>query len=553
MSDAIYLRKSRRDMEAESHGDGETLARHKAALLANAQRLGRTITEIYAEVVTGDSIAARPEMQRLMKDVESGRFEAVHVMEVERLARGDSLDQGLVARAFKYSDTKIITPLKIYDPNNEYDEEYFEFGLFMSRRELKTITRRQQRGRVASVMEGKWPYNKAPYGYTRVKLENQKGWTLEENPTEADVVRNIFRWYTDGYTAADGTTQRIGVSLIVRRLNESGILSRTGRDWLPATVRDLLRNPAYAGWVRWGYRPAVKKIVDGQVQVTTARAAEENITIAKGLHPALISQDTFDRAQEFLARNKSRPGPKQVSMKNPLSGLIRCSRCGRTMVRRPYGNGYPDGLICPYTSCDTVSSTLTTVENALLDTLRLWYAELSAGAPAPSGFADDLELVKAHLSSLHDELDRLRKQLSRAYDLVEQGVYTSDVFLSRSRTLSAQIEETERAIVHEEQEQTRLQLTIQNQSEQLPRLAHVLDTYSPSLPAQERNELLRSILDHVEYSKTSRERWSNGSDMSLDLFPKLPFPSSFHRYSQRPNSSTPMSVRIALTSSNGMA
>ena len=44
----------------------------------------------------------------------------------------------------------IITPIKIYDPNDEYDEEYFEFGLFMSRREYKTIKRRMQRGRVAA-------------------------------------------------------------------------------------------------------------------------------------------------------------------------------------------------------------------------------------------------------------------------------------------------------------------------------------------------------------------------------------------------------------------
>ena len=41
---------------------------------------------------------------------------------------GNTRDQGIVAEAFKYSDTKIITPSKTYDPNNEFDEEYFEFG-----------------------------------------------------------------------------------------------------------------------------------------------------------------------------------------------------------------------------------------------------------------------------------------------------------------------------------------------------------------------------------------------------------------------------------------
>lgn len=55
----------------------------------------------------------------------------VLVVEVERLARGDTSDQGRVAKTFKFSDTLIITPSKTYDPNNEYDEEYFEFGLFM--------------------------------------------------------------------------------------------------------------------------------------------------------------------------------------------------------------------------------------------------------------------------------------------------------------------------------------------------------------------------------------------------------------------------------------
>ena len=46
-----------------------------------------------------------------------------------------------------------MTPAKIYDPNNEFDEEYFEFGLFMSRREYKTIKKRLQRGRVSSAKE----------------------------------------------------------------------------------------------------------------------------------------------------------------------------------------------------------------------------------------------------------------------------------------------------------------------------------------------------------------------------------------------------------------
>ena len=192
---AIYLRKSRVDLEAEAHGEGDTLARHRKTLLALAAAQQLNVTHIYEEVVSGDTIAARPQMQQLLADVDEGLWEGVLVMEVERLARGDTIDQGIVAQAFKVTDTKIITPLKSYDPNNEFDEEYFEFGLFMARREYKVINRRLQRGRLASVKEGKWVGNTPPYGYRRVKLAQDKGFWLEPDPETAPVVRNIFHWY----------------------------------------------------------------------------------------------------------------------------------------------------------------------------------------------------------------------------------------------------------------------------------------------------------------------------------------------------------------------
>ena len=117
-------------------------------------------------------------MQQLPSEVE--QVDGCNTMEVERLARGDTIDQGIVAQAFKLSDTKIITPIKTYDPNNEFDEEYFEFGLFMSRREYKTIKRRLNNGRQASV-KGKRKIcgQLAPYGYERVKIENDKGFAIK--------------------------------------------------------------------------------------------------------------------------------------------------------------------------------------------------------------------------------------------------------------------------------------------------------------------------------------------------------------------------------------
>ena len=141
---AIYLRKSRADIEAEAKGEGETLARHHAQLMELARRRDLNVTRIYKEIVSGENIAARPQMQLLLADISENKYDGVIVMEIERLARGDTIDQGVVAQAFKSTDTKIITPTKTYDPANEFDEEYFEFSLFMSRREYKTIRRRME-------------------------------------------------------------------------------------------------------------------------------------------------------------------------------------------------------------------------------------------------------------------------------------------------------------------------------------------------------------------------------------------------------------------------
>ena len=259
-----YLRKSRADEEAEARGIGETLARHEQLLMETARKLGISITAFYREIVSGDSIVARPQMQKLLADVETGAWAGVLCVDITRLARGETIDQGIVAQAFKYSGTKIITPVKTYDPTNEFDEEYFEFGLFMARREYKMINQRQQRGRLASVKEGKWVANRAPYGYRRVKLHGEKGWTLEPDEN-APLVLDIFRWY------AGEDCERIGTSLIARRLNDAGIPSPSGGEWLPHAVRSILANPAYCGLIAWGRRAVQKNYQDGSLRRSRPR------------------------------------------------------------------------------------------------------------------------------------------------------------------------------------------------------------------------------------------------------------------------------------------
>ncbi len=522
----IYLRKSRADAEAEQRGEGETLARHERALLELAHRLRLNVTQIFREVVSGETIAARPVMQQLLSAVENGLCDGVLVMEVERLARGDTIDQGIVAQTFKFSGTKIITPLKTYDPENEFDEEYFEFGLFMSRREYKTINRRLQRGRVASVKEGKYVSNKAPLGYSRVKIPHDKGFTLEIVPAEADVVRLIFSLYTEGELLPDGSRRRLGVSKIVRRLNSLRAPTKTGGDWSPASVRDILINPVYIGKIRWNWRHAVKKMVDGKIVVERPRASVEECVVVDGLHPPIISAEVFAAAQEIMSKNPPRPVNERRTITNPLAGLVVCGKCGRKMQRRPYGGSQAPmpSLLCPYTSCPNVSSYFPFVEERVLDGLSEWLADyrLEWEEAAPRG-ASAVDYKRKAAKKLRGDVALLEKQLDGLHDFLEQGVYDTDTFLERSRVLAARIREAQEHLSAVENEVALESAREESRKNIIPKVEHLLAVYNELPDARSKNELLKGVLEKVVYTKDKGFRdGAAPDDFELVLFPKLP-------------------------------
>ena len=195
---AIYLRKSRKDLELKEY---DVLERHRRILLdfANSRNIKINKEDIYEEVVSGETIQDRPVVQELLKKIEAGYYKAVLVMEIERLARGNTIDQGIIAQTFQLTNTLIITPNKTYDTNNEYDNEFLEFGLFMSRREYKAISRRIQAGRIQSVKEGNFIGSVTPYGYDKEKLKGTKGYKLIPNQEEAENVKLIFKLFIEIY------------------------------------------------------------------------------------------------------------------------------------------------------------------------------------------------------------------------------------------------------------------------------------------------------------------------------------------------------------------
>ncbi|WP_352420775.1 recombinase family protein [Proteiniborus sp.] len=521
----MYLRKSRADLEAETRGEGETLARHKNILFSLSRKMKINITKIYQEVVSGETIASRPEMQKLLSDVETGMWKGVFVVEVERLARGDTMDQGLVAQTFKYSNTKIITPMKVYDPNDEFDEEYFEFGLFMSRREYKTTNRRLQRGRIQSVKEGKFVGNIPPYGYTRVKLKGEKGFTLEPYPEQANVVKLIFELYTNGELQGDGSYKRLGVSLIVRKLNDMKILAAKGGDWVTSSIRSILSNPVYIGKIRWNWRKTIKKMVDGQMVKERPRAKEKDWLLVDGLHEAIIDEEVFNLAQEYLSENPATPVPARYKVKNPLAGIVECGICGRNMNRKPYKSGYPDTLLCVGPTCPNVSSPLYLVEEKLLQVLADWLKVYKLEVKKQEEQENNLEvnIIKQSIENISNDLETLNKQLSSLHDFLEQGIYSTEVFLERSKVLNDKINTAKENKTELENKLNSIFIIEKNKKTIIPKVEKVLETYNRLENPKEKNDILKEVIDKVVYTKEEGGRWSGKvDDFTLDLYPKLP-------------------------------
>lgn len=506
---AIYLRKSRKDEEAELYGEGETLARHEATMLNLAKKMNIIISKIYREVVSGDSISARPVMQELLQDVENGIWTGVLVMEVERLARGNTLDQGIVSNTFKYSSTKIITPMKTYDPNNEFDEEYFEFGLFMSRREYNTIKRRLRQGVLSSVKEGKYIGSKPPYGYEKYKLK-EKGWSLKVKPDEAKAIQLVYKMYTNGNNIGE----------ICRILNELNIPPAYNEKWYSTSVRTILDKEVYIGKIKYYNNKYIKKVVNGNL--VKVRNPNPEIIIVDGLHEPIIDIQTWNKAQELKKNHmvESLRTKKGYEAKNAFARLLVCKSCGKILKRKVHYNR-PNSIRLHCNYCNkNISSSYYIIEEKILLSLKELLAEYKLTYKNNS--VDDsiilLENINKSIEKVENDIKTSENQKSKLYDLLEQGIYDNNTFLNRSKNLAERLQQLNLKLVELLNKKDHI-LNLKNKKENLiPKIQNVIDTYYETDDISSKNKLLRSVLEKIAYYK---EKGNKPDEFELILYPKL--------------------------------
>ena len=498
---AMYLRKSRKDDINDTVED--VLNRHYQTLVELADRLHIPLTDIdiYREVVSGESIAARPEMQNLLSKIEQSMYVGVMVVEVERLARGNSIDQGIITQAFQISNTKIITPLKTYDPSNESDEEFFEFGLFMSRREYKTINRRLKEGKIISCKNGLYVGSVPPYGYAIKRLK--KGNTLEIIEHEAMIVKMIFEYKISG----------LGPSKIANELNKMGYKPRISDRWTYSSVLNIIENEVYCGVIVWNKRKQSKVIRNNHVIITRPRNL--NYDKYEGKHDAIISKEIFDKANQ-IKKNNTRV-IKSKTLKNPLAGLIYCQQCGRALQRKQMGDGQ-EFLLCKTEQCPTVSIKITVLEDYIINSIKETLEKYKRYIENyEEEFIKEVKSNKNLITQLQNDLNKLDNQLEKIYDLLETGAYDLELFKTRTSKINKQKDEICKRI-ETIQEAEKNDKTIRYKKA-IPILENTIKLYHIS-STEDKNKMLKLIIKKAMYNRDTRSTRSKHSknEFNLDIF-----------------------------------
>lgn len=508
----IYLRKSRRDDVAQD--DAEVLARHEAILREYAAKIGINIDYIYSEGVrSGDSIASRPVMQQLLSDVDAGMWAGVMVTEFSRLARGNVRDQGEVLEAFGLSGTLIITPDKTYDLSDENDETFSELGLMMARQEYKAICRRLQAGRIRSAKDGRYQGSIPPFGYDKIRLENcKKACTLVPNDAEAKIVRLIFDLCTQ---------ENLGTSGITGRLNRLQIPSRKGTVWTVSTVKRILTNPVYIGMITWNRRKIIKRREDGVTKNSRPIADKSSWLMSEGLHPAIIKKEQFDDAQRIVDDKALAFAPlkKSFGLQNPFAGLAVCGKCGHKMVRKSFRSNAQPSLICTYHGCSNASSVLSNVEESLLKSMAAWLDEYKLNIKNGDNSGGELAAIDRAEGAAREDLQQVNGQESRLQDLLEQGVYDINTYIIRHDILKDRRQTIEKKLTALKEQ--RAAIVARDTNSIIPKMEQVLSVYPSLQSADEKNKLLKTVLEKFEYTRENAGKWAEPWNFELKIYPKL--------------------------------
>jgi site-specific DNA recombinase len=405
---ALYARVS-----TERQGRNQTIDSQLTALQAWAAASGHEINEdhIFRDEGLSGSRLDRPGLDRLRDAVRDGVVSTVAVLSPDRLARKFAY-QVLLLEEFRRAGCAVVFlhhPIS-EDPN---DQLLLQIQGAIAEYERAVLAERFRRGKLQKARAGQVLAGRAPYGYRYVHRREDSLGHLVIDEGEADLVRTLYTWLTE---------ERMTIRQILKRLNFGPWMPRSGRPpWSASTVHHILSDPVYAGTAyanRYLNVPARKpRSVRGRNEPTCRqlRPREEWIAIPV---PAIVDQETWDRARDQLARNSVLSFRNNTKYNYLLRCLLNCQTCGLAM----FGVTYRASAVHPqrrYYCChgkDCIQNARTT--------------------PCPQRMvrADDLEqAIWEHVVKLLSDPVQLAAQFERLTARAEDGT-------AREQTAERQIE-----------------------------------------------------------------------------------------------------------------
>jgi DNA invertase Pin-like site-specific DNA recombinase/aspartate carbamoyltransferase regulatory subunit len=514
----LYSRKSRKDVEAEREAAAQgrpfdTLEKHREQLLRMARQHKVHVLDILEEVVSGEFIAERPKMQKVFEYLASGKIQWVGVVDEDRLGRGDKIDQGRIERAFKESGAYILTPNKIVDMQDEADELYMDYKGMGARYEYKQTKKRLHGGRRNSAARGNYVGARPPFGYLRGidyktehphlikkfvdKASDMENLKLYPHPEEAEVVKNIFKWFIDG----------VRISEIEIRLNAGTIRLQGSKDWKYRNIHRILKNPVYKGDMVFGKRTYIK-LETGKYKVINT--SEDKVQVKEKAHIPLITDEEFEAAQERITKKHNPKVNVSKKLVNPLATLLKCHYCGSRMSYRIY---YHDPttrnpfIICNRLSCKKNHSIgYRYVEAELLRQIEKYYNSVLNNPDLAENqhHLDPLDSLEKRLISLNKKLADAKEQLNTAHEYLELKVYSIETFIERQKVINEKIKQLQDNIITVSNEIDKEKIKKKTKQQLLPKVRNVLDAFDAAQTAEEKNALFKTIIETIYYEKPGK-------------------------------------------------
>ncbi|WP_313558997.1 recombinase family protein [Ruminiclostridium cellobioparum] len=488
---AIYIRKSR----AESMED---LEKHRMLLTDLCRKNNFKYVE-YMEVGTSDSIDMRPKISKLLKEVEEGVYDAVCVVEYDRLGRGDLGEQDRIKKAFQKSDTLIITPDKIYDLNNDIDDTYADLKGFFARQEYKMITKRLRQGKKIGARRGQWTNGIPPFPYVYQRYHgkyNEKGLVVDDERYK--VYRSMIE------LALNGASPR----KIAENLNNKKVFTLKGNYWSAVTIQRLLMDETHLG-----------KIISNKSQGDGHKNKRPNAkdvkifpksewVIVENCHEPVKTQEEHEKIIQLI-NDRNLIGKKARHQTYVFSGLIKCERCGHShtfYIKRDKCYMKPCWYINPLgEKCRNEGILVSVIEDMILTEI----------AKYKDGFLMDTEqednsfgMLQILIEEKEKLLSKQKKALSLINDAYEMGDYSREEWLERKKKREFEINDTANEI-YELHKSTNSNQQL-SKAEKMKALSNFFDHITATTDNASRNELYRTILESIIWYK-------NGDDIKIKI------------------------------------